>query len=569
MLPRKPAPALLLAFTLAVAMGWASSPSQAGDIKADRRLPPQVFLYVSCPDAVGTSVKLSESAFGGMINDPAMDEFRTHLLQTTSEARREFEDKAGVLLSDLLAMFRGEVTLAVTRPIGQPLGAVVFVEVGEHHDVLDKLLVKMDGALAREGAEKSTEKAGGTEITVHTFPVAGPRNGIPNSLAYFVKDGTFVAGSSTGILEDVLSRWAGTDENCFANSKAYSAVLAQCLTNPRSVPALTYFVDVIGLTSAGLAMSPETQMAGIMFSGYLPTVGLNKLKGMGGTVELATADFDMVSRSLIYCEQPVSGLLKVFEFRPTIAGPPAWVPAKAGNFFALDWNIAGAYAAIESLYDSFAGGPGSFSRFVDQSTIRADGANLHPKKDVIDALSGSVQGFVNTPNGDNPADIGVLVLGVKDQEKAKKLVETFAKTSNLSLSGDFEGQPIYEADNGPGAVCVKGDQLFVAAGAETLKQALTAKAEGSLAESDAYARIKPHLPEKMSALMFAAVSDEMGATYEKARAGEYDALIEGKIDLSKLPPFEKIKPYLLPSASYVVPTEQGPMTVRFSPKATK
>jgi hypothetical protein len=270
---------------------------------------------------------------------------------------------------------------------------------------------------------------------------------------------------------------------------------------------------------------------------------------------------------MYYVKQPTSGILKLFEFRPTITAPPAWVPADAGSYFAFDWNLKGAYEAVEAIYDSFTG-PGKFAAQVNQ-LVQQGGLPLHPKTDVIDALSGKLEGYMISPTGDDPKTLQAMVsLGLADKAKGQKLLAT---VSNLvgGASSDFQGLKVYgppDADQ-PGAAAIKDDAVLISFNPEQLKLALTGKpASKPLVRSEAYAEIKKLIPEKVSILTYQNAADQLGTLYEKVRGGDLDSAVEGQFDFSVLPPFETLRKYLTPSAGYLAPDESGAIAVQFSLK---
>lgn len=558
---------LLTAAVLVVAQSVAAF--AADPVTADRRLPPGVLLYASCPDIPRTGEQFRQTSFGQLISDPELEDLRVLLINKFEEFSREAEEKIEMPLSDLAALFSGELSFALVRPLGQALGYVTFMDIGDHRDILDRVLSKIDGVMADRGATKETETVDGVEVTLYSIPRDKPGAG-PYTTAYFVRDNMVVVGSTLSLLKSVLTRWDGQHAQTFAGSPIYKEVMAKCLTNERSQPAFQWFVNPIDLAMAGLATQPEYQMASVMFSAYLPTLGLNKLKAFGGAIELATEEFDSVSRTMVYVEPPATGLLKIFEFRASIDGPPAWVPQDAASFFAFDWNIAGAYAAIESIYDSFMGQPGAFERQVNQAAGPAGG--LHPKKDIIDALTGAVKGYIIPPaSGDARETAGAIVVGLTEDGKGMQLLKTILQQSGNNATSELRGTTVYHlgGEGSPGVAAIHEKRLIIAESVSRLGDVLAGKAAQPLVESPKFKLVGAKLPEMVSILTYQDASDQMKAGYEAVRSGSLDSLIEGQFDFSVLPPFEALSKYFRPQATYVVPDEHGAITVQFTLKAAK
>jgi hypothetical protein len=555
--------------TVAVLLASQAMSAFAADpVPSDRRLPPGTLGYVSCPNVPRMVSQFRETSFGQMLQDPELEEIRSQLVGMAGPLVQDFEDRVGMPLSDLAALFSGEVTLAAVRPVGQSLGYVTFLDIGEHRDILDRMLANVDDRLEDRSATKTTETRNGTEITIYSVPRDNPDTP-PYTTAYFVKDSMFVVGSTVSLLESVLNRWDGEHTATFADTPVYGEVMAKCRSGADAQDAFRWFVSPIELVTAGLTLNPEYQMVSIMMNAYLPTLGLNRFKGIGGVLELSTEEFDSVYRSMIYAEPPATGVLKVFQFRPTVEGPPAWVPADAAQFFALDWNVAGAYDAVESIYDAFTGQPGQFERMLNQLGGPGQAADLHPKRDIIDAFSGTVYGYLIPSEEDDPADMrGVLAIGVTDEDKGRRLLEEAVKSAGGSTA-EARGTTVYHlsGEDSPGVAAIHAGQIFIADNLERLGQALEGKVDNPLAESPRFQQVQARIPETVSILSYQDASDQLQTGYEALRSGNFDGLTQGAFDFSVLPPFDAISKYFRPTASYVIPDENGAITVQFTLKA--
>ena len=87
------------------------------------------------------------------------------------------------------------------------------------------------------------------------------------------------------------------------------------------------FIDPINLVTTALQMSGQNSVQASMFLGFLPTLGLNGFRGVGGSMDLATGDFDSESRTFMFVDQPASGVMGLFQFPAADLAPPEWVPA--------------------------------------------------------------------------------------------------------------------------------------------------------------------------------------------------------------------------------------------------
>lgn len=552
--------------TCALASTWALGIQclRADDIPADRRLPPGVLLYLSCPSIPKLSEQVQDTSFSALVHDPALEDFRSQLIEKFEEFQEQAAEKLPIPLSDLAALFSGEVTGAVLRPVGQAPGAALFVDIGGHRDILDQIFAKAEESIEEGKIEKEIETIEGTQVTTCSLALSNQEDAEPTTFAYFVKDDMFVVTSALSIAESILTRWNGQHAQTFADTPVYKQIMAKCLSGPRASPALQWYVDPVALIATGLSMTPDTQLfAGMV---YAPTFGLSNFKAIGGALEIATDEFDSVSRVLYYVNTPTSGVLKIFEFRPTVTPVPNWVPANATQYFGLDWNLKGAYEAIESIYDSFTG-PGKFAATIN-SLAQQSGTGLNVKEDVINVLSGRFQGYFLPPEGGDPKNIqGVFEIGVTDAAKGQRLVDVALNAAGAAESTEYHGTKIHlVGDDRPVAVAIREKSIFISNSADLIKHALDNTSPAPLAKSDSFAAIQKLLPKEVCVFAYQNAAGQLAAGYEALREGKFDGLAEGQFDFSVLPPFEVISKYFSPSASYIVPDENGAMGVQFSLK---
>ncbi|MEZ5940055.1 MAG: hypothetical protein R3C18_01605 [Planctomycetaceae bacterium] len=543
-------------------------------IPSERRLPPNVLAFATCPDVNNLQSRLQDTAYGGLLNDPEMQEFRDEFMQKFDEMSKKAEEEIGMPLGDVAALLSGEATLAVIRPIGQLPGVVAMLDCGDHDDIVDQLLEKVDAGLTEQGAEKEVEDIDGTSVTIYTLPQADGQK-TPATVTYFYKDHVFVIGSSLSVLETVLERWDGSDDKCFANSELYQEMLKQCVPDADAKPVMKWFVTPIELVLAGMSMSPETQMYAGIGSAYLPTLGLNKLKAFGGAVELATEEYDSVSRTVVISNPPASGLIKVFQFPDTLTGPPAWVPHDAAQYFALHWDVGGAYDAIGSIYDTFQGAPGAWDQLIDGISEQPGGPGLHIKHDIIDTLTGVGQGYMVIPPG---ADInspdfqprGVAAFGVTDNAKAENLLRKVLAEQNDFAERKFKDHTVFEfSGSKTAAIAVVNNEIIVAEDVERLESVIIGRTGNPLSETPQYKKMAAYLPEKFSTLTWVDPAVQWEAGYEKLRGGAFDNIFDGSFDPSVLPPFAVVKKYMRQTAAYSRPTERGYITTSFSLRPEK
>jgi hypothetical protein len=369
-------------------------------------------------------------------------------------------------------------------------------------------------------------------------------------------------------------RWDGSHSSTLAEADVYSYVMEKCAADGRPGD-IAYFVDPIGLMNAIFGLTPDFAMVGFMVQGQLQNLGLDKLHGFGGTMHMATEEFDTESHTFVYVDQPATGIMQVFSCPVADLTPPDWVSADVQQYQCINWDLQVAYSAIESMYDAFNRRPGAFSAQVDSIPLPG---GLHIKNDIVDLFAGKIHVVGNMTD---PADVNsqqmLFAMEVENDDDAQDLIDVLVEQANGSLEErDFQGTTIYEArDLGPTATpfsqpafAIHEGMLIFGSSGESVEQVLRPSgSESPLSQSKGYASISEHFPEEVSMLGYNEGSSQFAAIYELVRSGQLDAATEGALDFSLLPEFSELARYFTASASYAVPDDKGALFVGFGLKA--
>ncbi|MBI1348413.1 hypothetical protein GC163_19240 [bacterium] len=556
----------LIVLTLGLATtGWAQDDDA---VYGEYLLPPETRLMFSISSVPDLVEQVSGTETGKMFSDPGLQPIIGEIKSKLEEVSKELSEKAGITLEDLYDLAQGEITFAIVEKPTRKLNAVFMFEYGDSQATVDKLLEKLDTAL-KANADHSTKTIADVEVQIFEFPKTDQNP--YNKLAYFTSEGYFVAASDVAALEAVLTRWDGDSTQTLGEAEVFSYIFEKCSTEDEE-PAIKWYVDLIGLIKSGVStVQGEMPQAGMVL-GFLPILGLDGLKGMGGGINVGVGDFETVNKAFIYVEQPPAGLLGAFQFPTTSQTPPAWVSADASMYAGMNWNVMEAYLSIESLVDSFQG-PGALARLVDMVATSDDGPMIHPKKDVIDNLTGEIHISTLAPEAAEddeeaapPTPLATFAVGLKS---ASVMKDTLAKAADSDgfpgRTREFEGQTLYEIpmDGEQNmTVGVVGDYLYITSKVELLEEIIRGKFTDSLVDSEDWKDLTAHFPAKTSMIGFQQQDQSAKTAYEMAKnqaAGE----IEG-FDLSKLPEFEVLQKYFKPTGSYTVPDEKGVLFVGFS-----
>lgn len=581
----------LLAVLGSVVLTAMSLPAAAADpVPTDHLLPGDVYGYFTIPSIPEFRKQWEDSLYGELTRDPQLEGFRQELQGKIKEISEKLEKETSVDLDSLLQLPSGELSAAFLRlPPNRETGkrdfaGLLVADFGDNEDTVDTLLGRAMAALEKNGAVRTTREVDDTRIVIYTRPEkeegaddedADAEEDPFQQFAWFVRGSRFVLSSNPAALEAVLARWDGEHDSTFSGDRVYSYIMERCRNGEAGGKSVAeWYANPFGLLQAGLQAGGEQAQQFALVGNFLPILGVTKMRAIGGTVLLGGEEQVASSRTLIYVDKPVTGLLNVFHWPAVEMAPPKWIPADVSAFSAINWDFAAAYRAISSLVNSFYG-EGFVEQQLDNLANDPNGAGIHLKKDFLDNLTGRIHYFTLPPPEDSPEQMPVVAgLATADEKKMKSVVKTVTSSPGAKVeTREFRGHTIYETDGfTPGApskmgVTVARGHLLFATDVKQLERVLLADTDtAGLIETPMYRQLADRFPAKTSALSFQYQDAQIRTLYNMLRDGKLDEEMESGVDFQKLPPFEAMKKYLPATASYVIPDEHGVLMISFSSK---
>ena len=544
-------------------------------------LPKDTYFFMSMPSVEGMKEAFLESSAGQLWADPGLDEFKTEVETAfgaeMNEGFAHVQEVLGLTVEELLAIPTGEVALAFSKAPPNKMGAILFFDFGDHESQVQGLLEKAMGALSNiPDLEAANIEHDGTELTMYSVKNdVAKQTPLAKEFGWFLKDERLVISNSSALLKLTLDNWDGTSEKNLAANEVFAYIMEKCETEPGSSMMTTY-VDPVGLFTQ-LVQTGSLGEAGLgagIAIGFFPTLGLNQLKGIGSVGEMGGEEYEGISRSFVYCEQPPQAAMQLFQLDTVDPMPPAWIKDGTSAWMATTWKVDEAYLAVESMVDMFQG-PGALEGMVEK--IASQGPQIHIKHDLIDQFDGKLN-MVMAPAGRESAaasDDILIAIGVKDNEKfAEMLTRIVAQPGFPGETRELEGATIYEISPGNGqtiAFTVANNQLLIGVGGAQLEQAVRNDDDlRPLSESEDFKAVAEHFEEGALAVTFTRPAEQYRRLYDMLRDGlaadSFPGMDEmfSKIDFSKLPPFEVVEKYLAPAGGYWIGDENGVMINTFS-----
>ena len=560
----------------AAAIILATLPVQAqttGKVLSDQILPSDTYFYMSFPNITAMKDHMVNSSMGQMWNDPELDQFKTQVYaaidQQMQEGLQEISDTVGMSLQELMEIPNGEATMAIAGAPGNAMGVVIYLDFGDKEAKVQSLMDKATAALSdAPNLARNDKTFDGTELTMFTIQYPGKApTPLAKEFGWFLKDERLVIANRRELLEATLTNWAGDSSDSFKSNEAYAYIMEKCQSSERS-SLTTFYFDPIGLFTKLVqtgSLGDQASMGAGMALGFLPTLGLTQMKAMVMISEPGTGDFESVSRSVFYMDQPPMGMMQIFQLDQIETTPPNWVKDNVTTYVATKWKIDEAYSAVESLVDMFSGA-GAMADRVQQMADRGPG--IHIKHDVIDQMSGDMKLITAPGSGDAYGGDQMLVaFGLRDDSAAGTVLAKIAELAGMETR-EFRGTTMYEVESPGGdqsiALAISGGKLLFSVGGTMLEQVLRNDSDmRPLAESESFKRVAQHYPSNALSVQYSQPAEQYRSIYELLRSGTgaeqfpgMDNIFE-QIDFTTLPPFETLSKYIHPTGGYTVQDDNG------------
>jgi hypothetical protein len=578
---------LLAAVALAAfpASLWAQRPT------APRLFSSKTMAYVRVNDTRELKEKMGETAGGKLAQDPEIKPILGDFYNSFAKLVQGMQAEIGVNLDELLSIPNGELAFAIVATKGEPVPCLL-IEAGDEMPAVELMLGRMGDRATARGREKATKTIGKIDIVQYGSSGGG---GGPRNFAYFIDSGVFVA-SSKDYIETLAQIWQGSgiDHTPLADNRNFTDILSRCVGTDGERPQLSFYVDPIAIARESLKQSSSSFFA----LTAMKSLGLDGIKGVGGSVILGPKEFDTISHFHILLENNRQGVLKALRPKSGPTEPEQWVSDSVVSYNTMNWDFVRTMKAIEDIVNTF-GGENAFEDNVVKNVSKQFGFDL--RKDIVETLDNRITLVqLVLPDKRINSQSNLFSIHIKDVEKWKTLVipKLFevAKKSDSRWSekqiGDYTAyyQDIKfqsETVRAPSpAFLLLGKQLLLSDSLTSLEQAVKVYDEGDnlLSESIEYKLIRDKIKDQLKGKEFSTMTyqrpdEQLRLFYDLAADPKnidrmesmsennpfFGALVTA-LKGRKLPPFEKISKYMVPSGAYLTEEENGLHYTMFSLK---
>jgi hypothetical protein len=581
----------------------------AGSLRAEhpsapKLLPERTVVMVRIRDFPASREKFGATALGRIASDPQVAPLLGKFYEQAQEAYGRVEERVGVPLNRLLELPQGEAWFAVVPPQQNGrIGLALLLDVGDQLPTATQLLTRGEELLRESGGSKVEETIANTKVNI--FVPAGTTppqretkrdedsgrettqlvvgNG---SIVQFERDGVIVLANTAALAEEIVTAWDGNAPATLAQNDKFSAIMSRCQSS-KDPPEFEWFVDPIELVKA-LARGNAAAQTGLAL---LPAMGVDGVRGVGGTLTLASGEFDSVGHAHLLLENPKSGVLNLVQMSSGDSSPEGWVPHDVSSYMTLHWDVAATYAEGTKLYDSFFG-DGKAGEEIKARVERALGIDF--QTELLPALEGR---FTLATWNEPPARVNSQsnAVGIKltDAKVFQATLEKImAKYPERLEKKSFGSNTYYQLmprnrdeANEETAQTIRrpepcfallGDYLLVTDSRQFFERCVTALSTGkTLADELDFKLVASKIGrqvggQKPGLVMFSRPEEAMRPLYEfaaseiaqqglsrRAENNEFFKRLNTSLQAHPLPPFAVLAKYLAPSGAMVTQDETG------------
>ncbi len=332
----------------------------------DSLLPPATKGFLSVPDADRLQQDFDKTQLGALVNDPEIKAFVEDLVQQVESKLGRTGSRLGIKPEDLKGVYGGEVVLATIQPGGDAKehALAMIVDVTGHAEQANQLLASVAEKMKANKAQRTSKTVQGVALTVFVLP---KERGAADSerTVYLLHDNFLIAVDHEVAAQEILARLLDPNQKSLKDDVAYQATMARCRAAAGDAqPHLRWFVEPFGYVETLRASAGGRKKRGTDLLKVLANQGFSAIQGLGGYVEFATGDNELVHRTSIYAP-PVNSTGERYNMAARMlnfpnseeVAPPVWIPHQATNFLTLHFKMQEAFEYSKTLVDEVAGAP--------------------------------------------------------------------------------------------------------------------------------------------------------------------------------------------------------------------
>lgn len=368
----------LVIVSVCLSIRCASAQEKSNRPAIETLLPETTVALVHITDVPGTIDQLSNGSFATLLDDPSVLPLRERVMEEAYDAYSEFEGTVGLSLNEFTEIPVGEIVFATIAPRRQNLVHLVAIEVGEGNEAAQKALgmVMKNIAAEDESFAEKTELASGIEVD--RVQVDG------NTVLIAQQKGLIIGCTDEKVLNDFFVRCDGGEVpkvRSLEKNRKFTTVMNRCASRKDLPLDVRFFFDPIRTFQS----AARGNLAAQAMIALLPSVGLDGILALGGSVILGDQDYDWVAHGHLLLSKPRSGIVKVMSPEPGEYFPESWVPEDCSLYASTSWDVQQIYEELSKMTDLL-GEEGTFDNYIPMELN--DDLNFTLEDDILPHFTG-------------------------------------------------------------------------------------------------------------------------------------------------------------------------------------
>ncbi len=356
-------------------------------ITSENLLPATTKAWFSVPDGDLLKQQFEKTQFGALTKDEELKPFIDSMREQLKSWINQKNVRLGLRIDDLKGVRSGEFCLAGILPdqeegeeIGRGShGMVLLVDVAETEEQARALLAKIDKEMIEQGATREEmEDVHGAQVS--RWKLKSRPNSLRKNRSAFqaIAGGWMIASDNEEIFRDIIRRAVDVKaivvDETLASTEAFQSVHDETRLERVDKYHVRWFIDPFGYLKLAQAIADEEQEFRQRRDDWATTLkklGFGAFQGIGGVVNFATYDHEILHRTFVYAprtgderDSRVFGLVDFRNRNDADFEPPSFVPYDSAAYFTGVWNLSSAIKNVGAVVDAFLQEEGLFEQML-------------------------------------------------------------------------------------------------------------------------------------------------------------------------------------------------------------
>jgi len=410
--------------------------------------------FISIGDLQRLVAHWQKTQLGQLMQDPTMTEFAEDLRAQLEDRLSEAHVRLGLRWEDVKDVPTGEIAFARVQPEPGKAAAVGIVQIAGRRKQAETLLEKITTNLQKQGAKVHPEKVEGVDVVRVDLPKPeGDEEA--KSFYYVLTEDFLVAADEGGLLRFVLARIGGRGDpqQTLAAVPAFGKIMARCQKDAGpEPPQIRWFIEPFGYVEVLQTLAPERlqhRRKGRSILDVLKSQGFTAIQGIGGYVDFAAGEFELLHRTVIYAPPPYEKSMRMVrlpnhqDFRP-----PAWVPKDVATYTVVYADILHGFDHFGPFFDDMfgEGEKGVWEEVLDGLKNDPNGPQIDLRNDLIVHLTGRAMMISDYELPITPTSERLLyALETKNEKAVSEAMRRIMEKDRTMRRREYAGHVIWEA----------------------------------------------------------------------------------------------------------------------------